>query len=165
MYSEDAAWLLANAKQLRRSKNQYTRKSVYLNPYLTATEARAEYEMRCQRRAKRPSGRNNSVNNEPRHDNDNSEPQRIRVIVNSNQDRIGHEQRAHRELSRDQVRIHGSGRNTQRPSETAMDTFYPSADATVPHSQPTATPSGDGIDPSPRPPGDHEGRRLSSDTY
>jgi hypothetical protein len=101
VYSEDAAWLLANAKKLRKSKNIDTKESVYINPYLTPTEARAEFEARCQRRAKRSAERIKAdriaLTNAERQDN--AQSQRIRVIIGSGHGRITHEPRTHRDHS------------------------------------------------------------------
>ena len=48
---DQANELLSLAKQLRKSKNLYTRQRVYINPDLTRAEARVAYEERCRRRA------------------------------------------------------------------------------------------------------------------
>jgi len=48
--SDDAKHLIQSAKLLRESTDSVTRSSVYLNPDLTPSEARAAYELRCRRR-------------------------------------------------------------------------------------------------------------------
>ena len=48
--AQDVAWLTANAKQLRKSRDVNTRRHVYINAYRTREEARGDYEQRCRRR-------------------------------------------------------------------------------------------------------------------
>ena len=52
-FSEDSAWLVANATILRRSANQNVRKQVFINAFLSRAETRAAYEARCKRRTER----------------------------------------------------------------------------------------------------------------
>ena len=47
---EDAAYIVANARLLRRSRDQLVRESVFISADLTPAEAKAAYELRCRRR-------------------------------------------------------------------------------------------------------------------
>ena len=51
--SEDASWLIANAKQLRSSTRQWVRDTVYINANLTKEESKKAYQQRSRRRAER----------------------------------------------------------------------------------------------------------------
>lgn len=55
--SEQADYLLSNARQLRRSYDDQTRQHVYINKDLSRAEAHAVYENRCRRRDSRSNGR------------------------------------------------------------------------------------------------------------
>jgi len=55
--ASDAAWIIANAKKLRRSQLQHIRDHIYINANLSKEEARAAYEQRCRRRAARAARR------------------------------------------------------------------------------------------------------------
>ena len=48
--AEDVEFLVSNARCLRRSSNEFVRKSIYINRDLTAAEAKALYDLRCTRR-------------------------------------------------------------------------------------------------------------------
>ena len=48
---DDAGWLVANANFLRRSKDTWTRKRVFINQNLSYSQRQAAYERRCRRRA------------------------------------------------------------------------------------------------------------------
>ena len=48
---EDAAWIIANARQLRNSGVRGIREQVYINANLTKQQARDAYEQRCKRRS------------------------------------------------------------------------------------------------------------------
>lgn len=50
--SQQAKYLIDNAKKLRKSHCQYTRDSIFINPDMTAAESKAAYEQRCKRREK-----------------------------------------------------------------------------------------------------------------
>jgi hypothetical protein len=47
---DEANRILSVAKNLRQSLNPYTAQCVYIGPNLTASEAQAEYQLRCRRR-------------------------------------------------------------------------------------------------------------------
>ena len=47
---DEANRILSVAKSLRQSMNPYTAQCVYIGPNLTASEAQAEYQLRCRRR-------------------------------------------------------------------------------------------------------------------
>jgi len=51
--SDVVADVLSYAKLLRNSENQFVKNHVFINPNLTKAEARAAYELRCQRRQRR----------------------------------------------------------------------------------------------------------------
>ena len=74
--AEDAAWLVASAKQLRNSQSDWIRDNVFINRNLSRAERRLAYEQRCKRRAK---NNKNNENNETVSD----RGQAIRVVVNS----------------------------------------------------------------------------------
>jgi len=48
---ESAAYFVANARLLRRSHNQLVKDNIYISEDLTPSEAKAAYDLRCQRRA------------------------------------------------------------------------------------------------------------------
>ena len=48
---EDAAWIVANAKQLRDSRVRAIRDNVYINANLTKEQSQEAYQRRCKRRA------------------------------------------------------------------------------------------------------------------
>lgn len=48
---EDAAWIVANAKQLRDSRVRAIRDNVYINANLTKEQSQEAYQQRCKRRA------------------------------------------------------------------------------------------------------------------
>ena len=50
---DDARYLINNAKLLRKSKVEYVRTSVFINPDMTPAEAQAAYECRCARRQRK----------------------------------------------------------------------------------------------------------------
>jgi hypothetical protein len=50
VYKNEAQWLVDNAKGLRHSTDDYTRKSIYINADMTPAQAQAAYELRCRRR-------------------------------------------------------------------------------------------------------------------
>jgi len=52
--TDEASYLISNARQLRRSSNEFVRKNIYINADLTPAEAKASYELRCARRQRRP---------------------------------------------------------------------------------------------------------------
>ena len=94
--SDDAAWLIANAKQLRRSRDQWTKDNIYINRNMSHTELRASYEQRCIRRARRTrqssqghrsTSRENQLPHQhvhhPTPDSAADRGQPIRVVVNS----------------------------------------------------------------------------------
>lgn len=58
--AEDAAWLVANAKQLRKSRDQWTKNNIYINRNLSPAEQRTLYEQRCRRRAKKSDDKQDS---------------------------------------------------------------------------------------------------------
>ena len=47
---DEASVILARARDLRHSPNPYTKECIYIGPNLTASEAQAEYQLRCRRR-------------------------------------------------------------------------------------------------------------------
>jgi len=47
---DEANRILSVAKELRQSFNSYTAQCIYIGPNLTASEALAEYQLRCRRR-------------------------------------------------------------------------------------------------------------------
>jgi hypothetical protein len=47
---EQASYFVQNAKSLRHSEDDYTRKSIFINRDITKAEARAAYDERCERR-------------------------------------------------------------------------------------------------------------------
>ena len=49
-YKEDAAWLVANAQLLRRSRDSWTKHNIFINNNLTFQERRQAYEQRVKRR-------------------------------------------------------------------------------------------------------------------
>ena len=51
--ADDAAFLIGNAKSLRKSNNEYVRSNIYINSDLTPAEALAAYELRCARRERK----------------------------------------------------------------------------------------------------------------
>ena len=57
--TDDAQFILSNAKRLRKSNNSLVRDHIYINPDLTKAEASAAYEMRQRRRAAMNRNRNN----------------------------------------------------------------------------------------------------------
>ena len=95
--SEDAAWLVASAKQLRNSQSSWIRDNVFINRNLSRAERRLAYEQRCKRRAKQQSGQDGPTptdsnhlagHSEHRHQSQNNvvvadSGQAIRVVINS----------------------------------------------------------------------------------
>ena len=47
---EDAAYLVANARVLRRSRDEMVKQTVFVSADLTPAEAKAAYDIRCRRR-------------------------------------------------------------------------------------------------------------------
>ena len=48
--SDQANFIIDNAKRLRRSPILYTRTNIFIGPFLTKAESKAAYELRCKRR-------------------------------------------------------------------------------------------------------------------
>jgi len=48
--TDEAQFLVANARSLRQSQNEFVRKNICSNPDLTPADAKAAYELRCVRR-------------------------------------------------------------------------------------------------------------------
>ena len=52
--TDDVSYLVSNARLLRQSRNEFVRKKIYINAYLTPAEAKASYDLRCARRQRIP---------------------------------------------------------------------------------------------------------------
>ena len=50
--SDQANFIIDNAKRLRRSPISYTQNNIFIGPFLTKAESKAAYELRCKRRTR-----------------------------------------------------------------------------------------------------------------